>query len=153
MQKKKRETYADMQVNKKNYQLQMFQRQMAETNFSLFADSCATSCNKKSMNQGWTIYSNNKVCEICHFPHSLVCLFSLFFLKMKTLLSSWAGEEQQRGGGHCNARANTITLSLKEKIDRLRNLGKDREKKNPENPPPSTTWRGGIWLWQTKHAP
>lgn len=43
-------------------------KQMAETNFSLFADSCATSCNKKSMNQGQSIYSNNKGWEICHFP-------------------------------------------------------------------------------------
>lgn len=41
---------------------------MAETIFSLFADSCATSCNKKSMNQGQSIYSNNKDGEICHFP-------------------------------------------------------------------------------------
>lgn len=49
-------------------------KQMAETNFSLFADSCATSCNKKSMNQGQSIYSNNKDWEICHFPTP--CLFS-----------------------------------------------------------------------------
>lgn len=46
---------------------------MAETNFSLFADSCATSCNKKSMNQGQSIYSNNKEREICHFP--TLCFF------------------------------------------------------------------------------
>lgn len=78
--KKKKETYAHMQGNKKNYQLQMFQKQMAETNFSLFADSCATSCNKKSMNQGQTIYSNNKVREICHPPTPPVCFFPPFFL-------------------------------------------------------------------------
>lgn len=52
-------------------------KQMAETNFSLFADSCATSCNKKSMNQGQSIYSNNKDREICHFP--TLPLFSFFF--------------------------------------------------------------------------
>ena len=53
-------------------------KQMAETNFSLFADSCATSCNKKSMNQGQSIYSNNKDREICHFP-TLPFFFSFFF--------------------------------------------------------------------------
>lgn len=51
-------------------------KQMAETNFSLFADSCATSCNKKSMNQGQSIYSNNKEREICHFPTPC---FRIFF--------------------------------------------------------------------------
>lgn len=61
-------------------------KQMAETKLSLFADSCATSCNKKSMNQGQSIYSNNKEREICHFFHSL-----LFF--MKTCLFSLTGEE------------------------------------------------------------
>lgn len=79
-------------------------KQMAETNFSLFADSCATSCNKKSMNQAQSIYSNNKEREICHFPTPC---FRIFL--MKTCLSSLPGVEQRLLHMH------TATLSGKRK--------------------------------------
>lgn len=77
---------------------------MAETIFSLFADSCATSCNKKSMNQGQSIYSNNKDGEICHFP----TLF--FFLMEKTCLSSLAYKEAG-GDRAADAHKHSCTVS------------------------------------------
>lgn len=85
---------------------------MAETNFSLFADSCATSCNKKSMNQGQSIYSNNKDREICHFP--TLCFFFFFFLT-KTCLSSLAREEWGWWKNHTCTQIESHCLLKKEK--------------------------------------
>lgn len=90
-------------------------KQMAETNFSLFADSCATSCNKKSMNQGQSIYSNNKEREICHFPTPL-------FFFMKTCLFSLAWGELGVVQSHMHV--NTVTLFLKKRKKEKWNPGK-----------------------------
>lgn len=122
----------------------MFQSKWLKQIFSLFADSCATSCNKKSMNQGQSIYSNNKEREICHFP--TLC-FAFFFFD-ENMPFFFSRRRTRAGGGETNMHANTVTLSLKKKT---RNLEGGR-KKMPEPPPPNTTWREGIWLWQTKYA-
>lgn len=130
---------------------------MAKTIFSLFADSCATSCNKKSMNQGQSIYSYNKDLEICHFPVPsceyvlliFISLFpSLFFvIKKKTMYLKKKKVSSFMPYKRRGMQTQPSCIFKKEK-----SLGK-----MASTPPPlprlkDATWGEGIWLWQTKYA-
>lgn len=101
---------------------------MAETIFSLFADSCASSCNKKSMNQGQSIYSYITKTWRFVISHFILCVHACFFfylnffnLKKKETQNSHfrALFEDADSSRATRALKNTFKLSLKmEKSER-----------------------------------
>lgn len=108
----------------------------AEGNVSLFADSCANSSNKKSMNQGSQYIP---ITKICHF----LTTFFLTINHVSLLLQQKNCGRWERQICTDTQTINSLSLSLP-----LSLLKKVKSLKNACSP----TWSEGIWLWQTKHT-